>query len=1545
MTARHALLIGVPKCDNQDLRNIEGAVRENVRLMQQALEQSGYQVATLGGPDGPEPGVGRIDQTIEEHCKTVPEGGVLLLYFSGHGVTVEGEDYLVPGDASRAGTSAARHLIPLIPDSVRRGKARLVVFFVDACRDRPDEDPVRIELDHGPFVLITGCGPGRQYRYGEEGSLFTQVLAQVLGQRNPARTVLQVFDEVTKKMPGARPPHLFPERSLVRDVEICEGNELALAWRRSVNKAKEKAPQVPDKAWEAVHEVVETCAAHRNSALAELRKSGIEDPWHDQDYPNRILDRVYDLLGDFTDLSPEEVTLLIVAPFLRERLLAEGIHQAAGLHLDDFRRTYDAGPRNDLEITHESYRHVVQRAEGLAARGDEASAHALAMWLVHQWQATRFSLWQGNQTGPVYWEAVTKLKFGPGDVLAERILPLRTFVGGVGAELDGLPPGLGERWRTLTHVLALAGTLAIDVRRLPPVIADHLGTQLELPLSTVLLTAERVQWHRENNSYDLDRRCEHPALHLALQHVAQRGNALLTAAIEDRTLARSLVEKLPGRVTSDELRPAHRDAETLAYKAPVVTFRLAEDKVRDLLMGRQLYDEPSLALRELYQNALDACKWRGVRHAYSGTTDEWTGKIIFRTGEQGGRAYIECVDNGIGMDADILEHVFASAGERFVYQQEFRKEQADWEARTPPLRMVPNSQFGVGVFSYFMLADEMTVVTRRFLRTGVVDPQAYEAHITSSGSVLRITPVEGMRKGGTRVRLYLSGDVDGSVLRALRDVLWVSEYDVDAPEGDVWRAGDLRFQDKAKKCGENLWWVSGKGGLLADGIRTSEDMFGLVVNLRDTRRPQLTVDRKKLRNWDKKWVTAEIDRYLPELEEWEGLTLSWLWQMANQSPEVAEQVFRHLARVDKRIPAGTPWDPNKPVRVGLLGCLPEDERVLLWKGYTRVHWVRVWRAMQWHEATGEMLFRGWDETGPGTSAGHPLVGPVDAALLTRLRILDTGPVVHIEDLIDGLTDQEEGVVDRLRRLRRYAITGLDVSCARDLPPVAGPVKEELGPLLAALLAWSRSGNPPREKASSGFLVRASQELDLPVGEVLRRAAELAPREWVAPDLQLGELAGEVCTSADVVLMSRRLDGRWPWTVDELGPSQVARASQRLDRSLEEVLERCDRLAPFGVRVVGRERYPDAIDNLEREALRHVKEMGRCLTPLELVSIAAKWSLSVLQVYDRLGGLERCRLLKRPDISGLPKDYPLGQDEDEFIDTFLSFYDCGMRYVLPPRAAARRIAGLLGRGSRLSGREQACAGVLAPFATPDEPFTMTDFVYLAATFESGIREAREHLLRTFPGASAEPISGDTISLPPSSHLRSLLSNDYRSQPLQWDLSPGALISAAHDANLTLGAYVRRLRPYLPPGVPLREIRDADLDETRLTEEDTGLLRVHGIEEDTYTSTVDALHLVRTAGKYGRKVTETHHRLLRFAPLGLTLAYPNDACPDDIVHWQDLLALTVHLDGQPPAITGPVTQDHLAKAAWQLEETPAQVRDRLARYARLFALTLPELEGLQ
>ena len=78
--------------------------------------------------------------------------------------------------------------------------------------------------------------------------------------------------------------------TLAGEVRVCDGDELTEAWRKAVD-ASPLIDECDDP--ESVRAVVDECARRCSSALRNLNdRTGLADPWTDQDYPARVLQNV-----------------------------------------------------------------------------------------------------------------------------------------------------------------------------------------------------------------------------------------------------------------------------------------------------------------------------------------------------------------------------------------------------------------------------------------------------------------------------------------------------------------------------------------------------------------------------------------------------------------------------------------------------------------------------------------------------------------------------------------------------------------------------------------------------------------------------------------------------------------------------------------------------------------------------------------------------------------------------------------------------------------------------------------------------------------------------------------------------------------------------------------------------------------------------------------------------------------------------------------------------------------------------------------------------
>jgi len=142
---------------------------------------------------------------------------------------------------------------------------------------------------------------------------------------------------------------------------------------------------------------------------------------------------------------------------------------------------------------------------------------------------------------------------------------------------------------------------------------------------------------------------------------------------------------------------------------PNMGFTLNQRGIIELLMGVRFYKNKYLCLRELYQNALDAC--RCMVGIYSNDGVNKKGYIEFGLGEEvierKKKKFIYCSDNGTGMTKDIIENYFLKIGNSYYTSREFYRRIVKLKNPFKPI-----SCFGIGILSCFMIGDKIEVITK-----------------------------------------------------------------------------------------------------------------------------------------------------------------------------------------------------------------------------------------------------------------------------------------------------------------------------------------------------------------------------------------------------------------------------------------------------------------------------------------------------------------------------------------------------------------------------------------------------------------------------------------------------------------------------------------------------------------------------------------------------------------------------------------------------------------------------------------------------------------
>jgi hypothetical protein len=553
-------------------------------------------------------------------------------------------------------------------------------------------------------------------------------------------------------------------------------------------------------------------------------------------------------------------------------------------------------------------------------------------------------------------------------------------------------------------------------------------------------------------------------------------------------------------------------------------------------------------------------------------------------------------------------------------------------------------------------------------------------------------------------------------------------------------------------------------------------------------------------------------------------------------------------------------------------------------------------------------------------------------------------------ILVGLADRELTVSAMLRRLRRYAITGLNITESRYVPASETVVEDKDKELLGALALWSRPGEPP-ERNPVGPLLSSSSSLGMPLGEVLRRAGRLAPENWDPPSFDLGELRHRTSTRVEVSLLSRELNWYDPrWVSGALLPDHLARASSNLGRPLTDVLAICDRLAPLGVTVAMRGAYPENIEAAELQALSFAEVPGCRLSPMQLLLIAGRAQISAGAARAELKRLERNGLIALPELHGNP-DFRPDESHSSFIRQHLSgrFWR-GYR----DRAVLKRplIKILLQIVNRSGWEEKKAARDLVQFVARDASITGEELAEASYQIRASLAEVVTKFSEVCPEICFPSIDAECASMTVEHGIYSALILS-GSGDIEWDGEPRSIVGAARYLREPLGDLLGRLDPFRRLGAPIPAYDDIvreSLNRVELDAYDAEMLTEHDeFGDETDLRTITPLTLVRIAGRLGWTLSHAHWRLARLVPTGVELDYPADApLPDEIVYWYDLQVLTKYFDGQEPAIQGRIDWPYLQNAAVEIFDCPPEqapekavfLRDRLRLYAPLFHLELPE-----
>lgn len=268
----------------------------------------------------------------------------------------------------------------------------------------------------------------------------------------------------------------------------------------------------------------------------------------------------------------------------------------------------------------------------------------------------------------------------------------------------------------------------------------------------------------------------------------------------------------------------HRHVIPQGYEYIDGAFRPDTQKLLELFSGAALYGNELIAVRELLQNAFDAVRQQIAleRLAENNPADpKWERelgerhRVTLKLDMSGTAPRLTCTDTGIGMTKALIRDrllVSGSARRPDILGLERR-------AKAAGFSLSLSGQFGIGVLSYFMLADQITIQTRRSQQSEDAEESGWTFRTNGVGSFGELRSERELRRGTTvELRLRVPAEKRSwvrDIRRYVREVLQrvPCYFDFESDEADV---QPLHFRPGWTEASTGVMRAGGAAGTFSD---------------------------------------------------------------------------------------------------------------------------------------------------------------------------------------------------------------------------------------------------------------------------------------------------------------------------------------------------------------------------------------------------------------------------------------------------------------------------------------------------------------------------------------------------------------------------------------------------------------------------------------------------------------------------------------------------------------------------------------------------------
>ncbi|MGE0917915.1 LIC10280 family protein [Trichlorobacter lovleyi] len=269
---RIALVVGNSQYASSPLKNPVN----DARAMAATLRRLGFEV-----DEQINLGYMPFNEAIEAFGNKLKPGGIGLFYYAGHGMQVQGANYLIPVDATIRTENEVRYKAidaGLILAKMESAKSDVNIVVLDACRDNPfarsfrsaSKGLAQIDAPTGTIIAYA-TSPGKTASDGKgKNGAYTEALIQAM--ESPDLKVEEVFKRVRKlvldKTNSIQVP--WESTSLVGDFRFIRTASSASSSQQSAQAINQPSP--PSKEAEDLDELIARAKAEERAKREDLER-------------------------------------------------------------------------------------------------------------------------------------------------------------------------------------------------------------------------------------------------------------------------------------------------------------------------------------------------------------------------------------------------------------------------------------------------------------------------------------------------------------------------------------------------------------------------------------------------------------------------------------------------------------------------------------------------------------------------------------------------------------------------------------------------------------------------------------------------------------------------------------------------------------------------------------------------------------------------------------------------------------------------------------------------------------------------------------------------------------------------------------------------------------------------------------------------------------------------------------------------------------------------------------------------------------------------